>query len=408
MPARDAEHHGFDPSRLARLDTTMASFVDAGKIPGIQLLVSRHGELVHRHCYGFTDVEAQRRVEEDTLYRIYSMTKPVTSVALMMLLEEGELLLENPVSRFIPEFAEMRVYEGGNARNMRTRAAARTMTVRDVLTHMSGLTYGFFESHPVDALYRHAHLGEFIPPDHTLEEAMSRLAEIPLLHEPATRWNYSMSTDVVGRIVEVVSGKGLDEFFAERIFGPLGMTDTAFAAPESELARCSPLYMPDRSDSPSAMMKLFGPETMVQQPKFLSGGGGLVGTADDYLAFAHMLLGRGALGDTRLLGSRTVEAMTRNHLPGGATLAELGQSTFSEVSVAGHGFGLGFSVVTDAAAAQVLGSAGTFGWGGAASTNFWVDPVEEICCVFMTQLLPSDSYPLRPFLRNAVYQALVD
>lgn len=400
-----AADHGFDPDRLARLDATMQSFVDAGKLPGIQILVSRHGELVHRHRYGFTDVEAQAKVEDDTIYRIFSMTKPVTSIALMMLLEEGHLLLENPVSRFLPELAGLRVYEGGNAAKMRTRPAAREMTVLDVLTHMSGLTYGFFESHPVDARYRRQRLGEFVLPDYDLAEGMTRLAEIPLLHDPGSRWNYSISTDVAGRLVEVISGRTLDEFFRTRILGPLAMADTGFSAPESDVARCCPLYTPGRA---GAMNRVFPTEAMAIPPTFLSGGGGLVGTADDYLRFAHMLLNRGELDGVRLVGSRTIEAMTRNHLPGGATLAELGQSTFSEVSVAGHGFGLGFSVVVDVAAAQVLGSAGTFAWGGAASTAFWVDPVEQVCCVFMTQLLPSDSYPLRPLLRNGVYQALVD
>jgi len=400
-----AEDHGFDVERLARLDATLQSFVDAGKLPGVQVLVSRHGQLVHRDCYGFTDVEAQTKVTPESIYRIYSMTKPITSVAVMMLLEEGHLLLENPVSRFLPEFAEPKVFVGGNANNVRTRPAVRPFSVHDLLIHMSGLTYGFFESHPVDALYRRQRLGEFIHPDYDLAEGMGRLAEIPLLFDPGDRWNYSIATDVLGRVVEVVSGTTLDEFFRTRIFEPLGMVDTGFSAPESELGRCCSLYMPGGQGS---MNELFPAETMVQQPAFLSGGGGLVGTADDYLRFAHMLLNGGELEGVRLLGSRTVGAMKRNQLPGGASLNECGQSTFTEVAMAGHGFGLGFSVVEQPAATQVLSSPGLFGWGGAASTAFWVDPKEQICCVFMTQLLPSDTYPIRPFLRNGVYQALVD
>ncbi len=383
----------------------MRAYVDAGKLPGVQTLISRRGQLVHRDCYGLADVEAGRAVQPDTLYRIYSMTKPITSVGLMMLYEEGAFLLENPVHRFIPEFADMQVWDGGTADAPRTRPATRPVTVHDVLTHLSGLTYGFHFQHPLDELYRRNGLGDFSEPSYDLAEGIARMASLPLLFDPGTRWNYSMSTDVCGRLIEVMSGLPLDQYLRERVLGPLGMHDTAFHAPEADLGRCSPLYT---RGTDGGLHRMAGPEAMVQPSKFLSGGGGLVGTADDYLRFCHMLLGGGALDGVRLLGPRTVAYMARNHLPGGKLLNELGQSTFSEAAMEGTGFGLGFSTVEDAAALQNLASEGEFSWGGAASTAFWVDPAEEICVVFMTQLLPSSTYPMRRQLRAAVLQSVID
>jgi CubicO group peptidase (beta-lactamase class C family) len=391
--------------RLARVDAAMHAYVDAGKLPGVQTLVSRRGELVHHDCYGFADVEAEQPVAPETLYRIYSMTKPITSVALMMLYEEGVFLLENPVHRFLPEFADVRVWDGGTAEDPQTRPASRAITVHDVLTHMSGLTYGFHFANPVDELYRQHDLGNFTVPDYSLAEGMERLASLPLLFDPGTSWNYSMSTDVCGRLVEVMSGLSLDEFLQQRILGPLGMVDTAFHAPEADLGRCCPLYTRGADGS---LHRFAPPASMVAPPKFLSGGGGLVSTAGDYLRFTHLLLGEGELDGVRLLGPRTVRYMARNHLTGGKLLNEMGQSTFAEAAMEGTGFGLGFSVVEDAAALQNLASEGEFGWGGAASTAFWVDPVEEICVVFMTQLLPSNTYPMRRQLRGGVLQAVLD
>jgi CubicO group peptidase (beta-lactamase class C family) len=396
---------GFDPARFDRLDEVLHRYVDKGKLPGVQTLVSRRGELVHRDCYGFRDVEHERAVEPDTLYRIYSMTKPITSVALMMLYEEGHFLMENPVSRWIPELADLRVWSGGTAEAPETRPLEGPLTVHHVLTHTSGLTYGFQFAHPVDELYRGADLGNFNVPAYDLQECMGLLAQMPLLFEPGQAWNYSMSTDVCGRLVEVMSGLSLDEFFRTRIFEPLGMVDTAFAAPESDVDRCSTLYL----FAPGKGMTLMGsPASMTRMPPMLSGGGGLVGSADDYLRFCHFLLGGGELDGVRLLSPRTLRFMTVNHLPDGKTLNEMGQTTFSEVAMAGTGFGLGFSVLLDPAASQSLGSVGQFAWGGAASTAFWVDPAEELAVVFMTQLLPSNTYPLRRHLQAGVYQALVD
>jgi CubicO group peptidase (beta-lactamase class C family) len=399
------EDLGLSSERLKRVDTTMRAYVDAGKLPGVQTLISRRGQLVHRDCYGCTDVEAEQPVVPETLYRLYSMTKPVTSVGLMMLYEEGAFLLENPVHRYLPEFKDVQVWDGGTADAPKTRPPARPITVHDMLTHLSGLTYGFHYQHPVDELYRRNGIGDFTEPTYDLAEGIERLAALPLLFDPGTRWNYSMSTDVCGRLIEVLSGLPLDQYLEERVLGPLGMTDTAFHAPEADLSRCSPLYT---RGTKGGLHRMAGAESMVRPPKFLGGGGGLVGTADDYLRFCHMLLGGGALDGVRLLGPRTVAYMARNHLPGGRLLNELGQSTFAEAAMEGTSFGLGFSVVEDAAALQNLASEGEYSWGGAASTAFWVDPVEEICVVFMTQLLPSSTYPMRRQLRAGVLQAIID
>lgn len=396
---------GFDRDRLGRLDAVLHRYVDDGKLPGVQTLVSRRGELVHRDLYGHADVEAGRPVAEDTLYRIYSMTKPITSVALMMLYEEGAFLLENPVTRWLPELADLRVWVDGTADAPETRPLEGPLTVHHVLTHTSGLTYGFQYAHPVDELYRRADLGTFSVPDYDLDECLDRLGQQPLLFEPGTRWNYSMSTDVCGALVERISGQPLDEFLRARIFEPLGMADTGFSAPGSEVDRCSTLYA---CTPGTRMLAMAPPASMTRPPTFLSGGGGLVSTADDYLRFCHLLVGGGALDGVRLLSPRTLRFMASNHLPGGRLLNEMGQTTFSEVSMEGTGFGLGFSVLVDAPANTTLGSPGLFAWGGAASTAFWIDPAEELAVVFMTQLLPSTTYPLRRHLQAGVYQALVD
>jgi len=406
MTTTRPEDVGLSSERLARITDVTHAYVDKGKLPNVQTLVSRRGQLVYEDVYGWSDVEAQTSADFDTLYRIYSMTKPITSVGLMMLYEEGAFLLENPVRRYLPEFEDPQVWDGGTAEDPKVRPAARDITVHDVLTHMSGLTYGFHFQHPLDELYRQHNLGNFsAEPDYDLAEGIARMAELPLLFDPGTRWNYSMSTDVCGRLIEVLSGQPLDVFFQERILGPLGMVDTAFHAPEEELDRCSPLYIRGLDGRLQAMASA---RQMTRPPRFLSGGGGLVGTGRDYLRFCHMLLNGGELDGVRLLSPRTVAYMARNHLPGGRTLNEMGQSTFAEVAMEGTGFGLGFGTVEDAAAQQNLANEGEYSWGGAASTAFWVDPKDEICVVFMTQLLPSSTYPIRRQLRAAVLQSVIE
>lgn len=396
---------GVSARRLSRLDAVLHRYVDEGRLPGVQTAITRHGELVHRDCYGWIDVAQAVPVTPDALYRIYSMTKPVVSVALMMLYEEGRLLLEDPVARWIPEFAEMEVWVGGSADEPRTRPTATPLRVHHLLTHTSGLTYGFHFAHPLDELYRRHGLGDFSTPTFDLEACMRRLAAQPLLFEPGTRWNYSMATDVCGALIERICDVPLDHALRSRVLEPLGMEDTGFCAPPAAAGRCSVLY----AHTPGSSMTPIAPgSAMTTSPILLSGGGGLVGSTDDYLRFCHMVRNGGALEGVRLLSPRTVAFMTANHLPGGRTLNEMGQGTFAEVAMEGTGFGLGFSVLVDPPASTALGSAGLFGWGGAASTAFWVDPHEDLVVVFMTQLLPSSTYPLRRHLQAGVYQALVD
>jgi CubicO group peptidase (beta-lactamase class C family) len=398
---------GFDADRLRRIDRYFAGYVDDGRLPGWLVAVSRHGRLAYLSTYGLRDTEAGTPVVDDTLFRIYSMTKPITSVAAMMLYEEGALELKDPVSRFIPSFGDARVYRGGSSRAPVTEPVTEPLRIWHLLTHTSGLTYGFHYTHPVDAMYRAAGFEWNNPDGVNLADACDRVASLPLLFQPGTSWNYSMSTDVLGRVVEVASGRPLDQFFAERIFAPLGMTDTAFAVPEGEWSRLATLYAPDPTTGRAVPLPALG-DSARQMPTLLSGGGGLVSSAHDYHRFTQMLLGEGALDDTRLLSSRTLRYMTQNHLPGGVDLESFGQSTFAESTFEGVGFGLGFSVVLDSVANKVLSSPGEFAWGGAASTAFWVDPTEELTALFFTQLLPSSTYPIRPYLRQLVYQALDD
>ena len=396
---------GFDSQRLATVSELVDRYVAEGKLAGAQVQVAHRGEVALRHTVGRADVASDRPLGDDAIYRIYSMTKPITSIALMQLYEQGRVLLEDPVSAHIPEFAEMQVFTGGTPTAPKVRPAQTAMTVKDVLTHASGLTYGFFFQNNLDAMYREDGLGDFQLPDYTLEEGMRRLATKPLAFDPGTAWNYSMSTDVCGRLVEVISGMGLDEYFAEHITGPLGMADTAFHVPADKKHRFTSNYALT-PDEPLLIVDSFDASPYLSPPVFLSGGGGLVGTVDDYQRFVDMLLNGGELDGQRIIGRKTLEYMTINHLPEGKTLNELGQSLFSEAVMEGMGFGLGFSTLVDPARNGAVSSGGEFAWGGAASTAFWVDPAEEITCVFMTQLMPSSSYPLRRELKATIYQAL--
>lgn len=398
---------GFDPVRLRLLDEHFERYVDDGRLPGFQLVVARHGRVAHHHCYGSRDVEAGLPVEHDTIWRIYSMTKPITSVALMMLVEEGRLLLTDPVAEYLPAFASARVWRGGSAVKPVTEPVTEPMLVWHLLTHTAGLTYGFLHQSPVDDLYRRAGYEWGVPKDTTLADACDAWAAMPLLFQPGTEWNYGVATDVVGRLVEVVSGLPLDRFFEQRILGPLGMTDTGFFAPEDKHARLAALYQPDPATRLAKRLEMMG-RAATRRPTFLSGGGGLVSTAADYHRFMRMLADGGSLDDVRILSPRTVRQMTTNHLPAGMDLSEFGRPLDSETAYDGVGFGLGFSVLVDPAKAKVHGSVGDFGWGGAASTTFWIDPLEGLTCAFYTQLLPSSTWPIRPYLKNLVHQALVD
>ena len=401
----EAEEVGFDASRLARIDTHFKRYVDDGRLPGWLIAVARHGQVVHLSTYGQRDMEAGAPVELDTLWRIYSMTKPITSVAAMMLYEEGAFELKDPVAKFIPSFADTKVFRHGSLAAPVLDPQIEPMRIWHLLTHTSGLTYGFHNATPVDAMYRAGGFEWGNPPGKNLEEICDMFAAFPLLFQPGSEWNYGVSTDVLGRVVEVASGQSLDVFLQERIFGPLGMTDAAFYA--KDLDRLAALYIPTPGTQKALRMDAMG-DAAKAKPDYLSGGGGLVASASDYHRFSQMLVNGGELDGVRLLGTRTIEYMAQNHLPGGQDLEQFGRPLFAETSFAGVGFGLGFSVVQSAVDNKVLSSDGEFAWGGAASTAFWVDPGEGITALFLTQLLPSSTHPIRPQLKQLVYQALVD
>jgi CubicO group peptidase (beta-lactamase class C family) len=403
----DPGEAGFDAKRLDRIDHHFAAYVDDGRLPGWLLLVSRGGKIVHLGSYGQRDMEAGLPVELDTLWRIYSMTKPITSVAAMMLYEEGAFELKDPVSRFVPSFEQARVYRSGSAFKPITVPAIEPMLIWHLLTHTAGLTYGFHYTHPVDAMYRAAGFEWGTPAGSDLAACCDAWAGLPLVFQPGAEWNYSVATDVLGRVVEVASGRRLDEFFSERIFQPLGMTETTFCVDDSEGDRLAALYAADPATRLPVRNGAMGAAAL-RPPTCLSGGGGLISSAADYHRFTQMLQRGGELDGVRLLGTRTLRYMTSNHLPGGADLEAFGRPLFAETTFAGVGFGLGFSVVDNPVANKVVSTRGEFAWGGAASTAFWVDPAEELTALFFTQLLPSSTHPIRTQLKQLVYQALVD
>ena len=406
MPtAADPSTLDFDAARLQRIDDHFARYVEDGRLAGWQVAVMRNGQLAHHSTYGKRNLETDTDWSQDTIARMYSMSKPLTSVAAMILHEEGRFQLKDPVSKFIPSFGESRVYRNGSFLAPMTDPVVEPMKIWHLLTHTSGLTYGFYNSHVTDELYRKDGFEWGIPAGLDLEACCDRWAALPLAFQPGAEWLYGVSTDVLGRVVEVVSGQPLDVFLKERILDPLGMTDTDFWVPGDKRDRFAELYF--RSPSNGRAAKMPAPK-LESKPEMLSGGGGLCGTAADYLRFTQMLMNGGEVDGVRILGSRTVGYMTQNHLPHGADLEEYGRPLFAETAFDGVGFGLGFSVVHDPAAAKVPGSAGSYSWGGAASTIFWNDPAEKITALFLTQLLPSSTYPIRPQLQQLVYQALVD
>ncbi|WP_108880009.1 serine hydrolase [Anderseniella sp. Alg231-50] len=393
---------GLDAARLTRIDDWMQRYVDGGRFPFAATLIARKGRVAWEGHTGYSDVEAKTAYTPDTLARMYSMTKPVTSTAFMMLYEQGLVHLDDPVSMFIPEFADTKVLVSGAESLDQTEPLHAPMTVHNLLTHTSGLTYGFNQD-LLSETYGANRL-DFGQRAGGLAETAVRLAETPLLFQPGSRWHYSVATDVVGRIVEVVSGKTLDRFFADNILEPLEMHDTSFVVPSSKMGRLGPCYAYD----PEGGMPVFPTGFGEGEVDTMSGGGGLISTGRDYLRFAEMLRRGGALGDVRLLSRHTLSLMTSNHLPGGVDLATLGPSAWCETSFSGVGFGLGFAISLNPAQSMLSASAGDFSWGGMASTYFWCDPKEELSVVFLTQLLPSSTWPSRKELRALVYQAIVD
>ena len=397
---------GLDPDRLSRIDSFFRRYVDEGKLPGWSIAVARGGKLVHAAQYGHRDVDAGLPVEPDTLFRIYSMSKPITSVAALMLWEQGAFELTDPVSRYLPAFAEQRVYRAGSALNPVTEPATEPIRIWHLLTHTAGLTYGFHHAHPVDEIYRARGFEFGAPRGADTAEVVDRFAELPLLFHPGAEWNYSVATDVLGRLVEVASGRRLDEFLRERVLAPLGMHDTAFHVGPADRARLATLY--NAKPGGGLVRNPALGDKIIQEPAFLSGGGGLASTAGDYHRFTQMLLRGGELDGVRLLGPRTVALATRNHLPGDADMEQFGRPLYSESGSTGVGFGLGFAVVLDDAATHQLPSPGSYMWGGLASTAFSIDPTEELTSMLFTQLVPSSSYPLRAQLQTLIYQAIVD
>ena len=406
LPIVQPEEVGLSKERLERIDRHLERrYLAPGKIAGALTLVSRKDRVAYCSPVGQRDLERARPMTEDTIFRIYSMTKPITSVALMMLYEHGEFQLDDAVYKYIPEWRGLRVYQQGNHPGWLTTPCERPMTIRDLFTHMSGLTYGFMERTNVDRAYRRLGVGR--EGQKNLREMIEALAELPLEFSPGTAWNYSVSTDVLGYLVEVISGMPYDEYLRTKIFEPLGMVDTAFWVPEEKRERFAANYTRRRDKS---LRLEDDPETglYTKPATFFSGGGGLVSTAADYLQFCRMLLGGGEVDGVRLLGRKTLELMTRNHLPEGKDLTEVATGAFSETPYEGVGFGLGFSVQLDLAKAQIVGSPGEFAWGGAASTAFWVDPAEDLIVIFLTQLMPSGTFNFRGQLKSIVYPAIVD
>jgi CubicO group peptidase (beta-lactamase class C family) len=385
----------------------MENYITPGKIAGCQVMVSRGGVPAYFRSFGQMDIERNKPMQEDTIFRIYSMTKPITSVALMMLFEEGRFQLNDPVSRFIPSWKGQRVWVSGDGDDMETREPASPMTMRHVLSHTSGLTYGtglFPSEHPVDKFYDK--LGVNRDAGETIESFAQKLSTVPLRYDPGTQWCYSLATDVCGCLVEFISGVPFGQFLQERIFDPLGMTDTSFVVPEEKLDRLAANYE-RRADKTLKLLDDPMNSLYANPNRFPSGGGGLASTTADYGRFCEMLRGGGQLEGQRIIGGRTLKLMHRNHLPNGTDLGSIAMGSFSETAYDGVGFGLGFASTLDDVAAGTIG-AGDYYWGGAASTIFWVDPVEDMFVIFMTQLMPSATFNFRGQIKNIIYGAIED
>ncbi len=393
LPTTTPEKVGLSSERLQRIGPVMQRYVQDNKLAGLLTMIARHGRVVHFETYGMMDREAEKPMQRDAIFRIYSMSKPITSVAVMMLYEEGRFQLDDSVSKYIPEFKDLKVYTEGTSGNMQVVPLERDMTIRHLLTHTSGLTYGFFSNTPVDSLYLKA---EVLSNEGTLQDMIDKLSHIPLLYQPGSTWHYSVSIDVLGYLVEVLSDMPFDQFLAQRIFQPLGMKDTGFYVPEDKVHRFAANYGPDENGEITVIDKPTTSE-FAKPTRFFPGGHGLVSTASDYIRFAQMLLNGGELEGTRLLGRKTVEFMMTNHLP-----EELVVSWFP-----GAGFGLGFAVITDVVKTGVLGSEGLSFWAGAANTYFWIDHHEELITMVWTQFMPTGYYQLPSEFLVLTYQAIV-
>lgn len=397
MELARAEELGFSPARLARISATMRQYIERRQFAGMVTLVARRGRVVHFEAAGMLDIESAKTMRRDAIFRIYSMTKPITSTAVMILLEEARLRLGDPVSAYLPIFKDLKVIQVRAGGDIALVPPAREPTIQDLLTHSAGLSYGFEPESYLDDLYREKVWKPLESADGaTLEDTISAVARLPLAFHPGTAFRYSFATDVLGYLVQVVAGKPLDVFLKERIFEPLGMQDTGFWVPHERIGRFATCYSPAEE---GGLKVIDAPATSnyAKPARFLSGGGGLVSTAEDYLRFCQMLLNKGRMGSARILGRKAVELMLINHLPEGIVVPD-----------PGYGFGLGGRVMVDAGRAQTLGSQGSWGWGGAANTKFWIDPREELIAILMTQFMPNDLYPLHTDFINLTYQSLVD
>jgi CubicO group peptidase (beta-lactamase class C family) len=416
MQTTTPESVGLSSKRLNRLNDFAQSHIDAGHLPGTTTMVFRRGQLAHFQCHGKRSLETGEPINKDTIFRIYSMTKPITAVAAMILYERGAFDLNTPISHFIPEFKDTQVFAGGTAADYTTVRPDRPIQIKDLLSHTSGLTYDFMYQSPVDELYRNAEI-TLANKTRTSQEFVKSLAQMPLLFSPGSKWSYSLAKEVLGCIIEIISGKTLDVFFKEEIFDPLGMVDTDFHTPLDKQDRFATNYvhrvgMPEEERGKFPDTQLFpcdDPKTgaFSYPPVMCMGGGGLVSTASDYLKFATMLLNKGRVGKEHILSPKTLELMTTNHLP--EDIHQFAFATGSDFILPGQGMGLGFGVTTSPIREGIIGSEGAFGWSGAAHTTFFVDPKEELIGIFLTQMFPPD-YLLsiwREF-RVAVYQSIVE
>ena len=397
---------GMCERRLGRIGEHLrAQYIDKGKITGSTTLVARRGEVCYLQSEGLMDRERDKPMAADTIFRIYSMSKPITSVALMMLYEKGLFSLTDPVHRFIPQWRDLRVFKSGNLPLFMTESCRQTMTIRDLFMHTAGLTYGFMHATNVDRAYRKLGVQE-TRPGYTLQNMIDELAQLPLEFEPGSAWNYSVASDVLGHLVEVISGQSLPEYLQQQVFEPLGMVDTSFeisAAKETRFASCY-----ERTFNKELVLQDDAAASDYRDRSFYSGGGGLLSTVHDYYQFCRMLINGGEVDGQRLLGPKTIEFMTRNHLPGGCDMSAFARGSFSETSYEGTGFGLGFAMKIDPVRNGSLGSVGEYFWGGMASTIFWVDPAQELICIFMTQMIPSGTFNFRGQLQSIIYPALLE
>jgi CubicO group peptidase (beta-lactamase class C family) len=393
LPQVSPEDVGMSSERLGRLTNVMQRAVDSGELPGAVVMIAREGRLAYSKSFGWQDKARNVPMKEDAIFRIYSMTKPVVSVAAMILVEEGSLGLHEPISKYLPEFKTMKVAVENADGTVQTVEAKRSITVQDLLRHTAGFTYGaFVQKTAVQKMYKDAGLWS---QKWTLGDFSRALAKLPLQFEPGTTWEYGHSTDILGRVVEVVSGKPLDRFLAERIFTPLQMADTAFDVPQAKQARLAEPIADKYTGVVPELIDVRKPAT------FFAGGHGLVSTAGDYLRFVQMMVNGGSLDGVRILGPRTVQYMASNHLNAKIALGN------AYIPGAGYGFGLGFGTRLDPGMSEWPGNAGEFYWGGYAGTYFWIDPQDELVVTYMSQE-PQRRQHYRVLLRNAVYQAIVD